>query len=112
MQVNAVSGSEPNGILYRVTAKDKAFVLYDANLPEIRAISVAPDGAVYAAAMGGSLTGRGAAQMPVSMAPMSVTVTATTSSVTTTDAPAQAGTDIKPSATAKPGGAPQACAAP
>ena len=29
---------EPNGILYRITAKDKAFVLYDANLPEIRAI--------------------------------------------------------------------------
>jgi len=37
-------GSEPNGILYRVSGKDKAFVLYDANLPEIRSIVTAADG--------------------------------------------------------------------
>src|ERR1035441_10726412 len=47
-------GTEPNGILYRVSAKDKAFVLYDASLPEIRAIIPQPDGTVYAAALGGS----------------------------------------------------------
>jgi hypothetical protein len=50
-----LAGSEPNGILYRVTAKDKAFVLYDANLPEIRSIVAAPDGTIYAAALGGSV---------------------------------------------------------
>src|SRR5260370_1028723 len=50
-----LAGSEPNGILYRVTAKDKAFVLYDANLPEIRSIVTAPDGTIYAAALGGSV---------------------------------------------------------
>ena len=37
-QGRLLAGTEPNGILYRITAKDKAFVLYDANLPEIRAI--------------------------------------------------------------------------
>jgi len=47
-----VGGTEPNGILYRISAKDKAFVLYNASLPEIRAIVPMPDGSVYAAALG------------------------------------------------------------
>ena len=29
-QGRLLAGTEPNGILYRITAKDKAFVLYDA----------------------------------------------------------------------------------
>ena len=37
-----LAGSEPNGILYRISAKDKAFVLYDANLPEIRSVVADP----------------------------------------------------------------------
>src|SRR5262249_57199421 len=53
-----LAGSEPNGILYRIAAKDKAFVIYDANLPEIRSIVAAPDGAIYAAALGGSVSKR------------------------------------------------------
>ena len=35
---NVLAGTEPNGLLYRISAKDKAFVLYNANLPEIRSI--------------------------------------------------------------------------
>ena len=54
-QGRLLAGTEPNGILYRISAKDKAFVLYDANLPEIRAIVPMPDGTVYAAALGGSV---------------------------------------------------------
>ena len=38
-QGRLLAGTEPNGILYRITAKDKAFVLYDSSLPEIRAVS-------------------------------------------------------------------------
>jgi hypothetical protein len=53
-----LAGSEPNGILYRITAANKAFVLYDANLPEIRAIVPAPDGNLYVAALGGSVARR------------------------------------------------------
>ena len=37
-----LAGSEPNGILYRISGKDKAFVLYDATLPEIRSIVPLP----------------------------------------------------------------------
>lgn len=59
-QGRLLAGSEPNGILYRIgtdttTGAAKGFVLYDANLPEIRAIVPAPDGTIYAAALGGSV---------------------------------------------------------
>jgi hypothetical protein len=61
-QGRLLAGSEPNGILYRIGAGDngaaKGFVLYDASLPEIRAIVPAPDGTVYAAALGGSIARR------------------------------------------------------
>jgi hypothetical protein len=57
-QNRLLAGTEPNGILYRISAKDKAFVLYDANLPEIRSIVPMPDGSVYAAALGGSVAKR------------------------------------------------------
>ena len=97
-QGRLLAGTEPNGILYRVTAKDKAFALYDASLPEIRAIVPAPDGTIYAAALGGSLARRvqGAAQAAqagaggaaVTAAPISITV----------EAEAQSGPDIKPPA--------------
>jgi hypothetical protein len=56
-----LAGSEPNGILYRIAAPQRAFVLYDANLPEIRAIASGADGAIYAAALGGSVARRAAA---------------------------------------------------
>ena len=92
-----LAGTEPNGILYRIPSRGKAFVLYNANLPEIRAISVAGDGAIYAAAMGGSLAARGNAQVPVSMTPMSVSVTATSTTVSETDSgtDTQGGSELK-----------------
>jgi len=79
-----LAGSEPNGILYRITGSPaKGFVLYDANLPEIRAIVPLADGSIYAAALGGSVARRtgaasGAVQSTGGMLvapPMSITVT-------------------------------------
>jgi hypothetical protein len=52
-QRRLLAGTDPNGILYRIDAKGKAFVLYDSDLPEVRALQVAPNGDIYAAAMGG-----------------------------------------------------------
>jgi hypothetical protein len=91
-----LAGSEPNGILYRISAKDKAFVLYDANLPEIRSIIPMPDGTIYAAALGGSVASRTGqlASLPASIG--SVTVTAPATSITVTDSPTQSGPEIKP----------------
>jgi outer membrane protein assembly factor BamB len=77
-----LAGSDPNGLLYRIAAKDKAFVLYDSPLAEIRAIEVASDGTIYAAAMGGAASKLsqgsllGASDMVVSPV-TSITVTAT-----------------------------------
>ena len=73
-QGRVLAGTEPNGILYRITAKDKAFVLYDSALPEIRAIVPMPDGTVYAAALGGSVARQAqaaaqAAQGPATASP-------------------------------------------
>jgi hypothetical protein len=88
-----LAGSEPNGILYRITGTPaRGFVLYDANLPEIRSIVSAPDGSVYAAALGGSLAKRtSAASSSSSSTP---TVTAPATSITVTDA--QAGLAVAP----------------
>jgi hypothetical protein len=98
-----LAGSEPNGLIYRVSAKDKAFVLYDSSLPEIRTLVAAPDGAVYAAALGGSIaqnaigaavSGQGAAG--------GATVSTTTATVTVEASADQGGIEIKPKNEAKP----------
>ena len=88
-----LAGTEPNGILYRISAKDKAFVLYDAALPEIRAISQAPDGAIYTVAMGGSLAKR-IQGIPQGAAGSTggVVTTATSTSITVTAESAQSRT--------------------
>jgi len=99
---NLLTGTEPNGILYRISAKDKAFVLYDASLPEIRSIVPMPDGTIYASALGGSVANRSGPLVPGVSTPMSITVTAPATSVNVTDSSAdsnaQAGADIKSSA--------------
>jgi hypothetical protein len=97
-----LAGTEPNGILYRISAKDKAFVLYDANLPEIRAIVPMPDGTVYAAALGGSISKRAqsAAQAAQGMAGGAGATTATTT--ITVEAQNTGPGEIKPPEPAKP----------
>ena len=101
-QGRLLAGTEPNGILYRITGKNEAFVLYDANLPEIRAIVPAPGGVIYALAMGGAMAGRGAAAgTPVSLPSGGVMVTAPPTSITVTGESAQAGLDIKSKADAQ-----------
>jgi hypothetical protein len=94
-QGRLLAGTEPNGILYRITAKDKAFVLYDANLPEIRAIVPMPDGTVYAAALGGSVAKQ--AQAAVQATQNTNVVTAPGTQITVSvDAAAQNAAEIKP----------------
>ena len=88
-----LAGSEPNGILYRITgAPARGFVLYDANLPEIRSIVPAADGSIYAAALGGSLAKRTSAASSSSSSTPAITAPST--SITVTDA--QAGLAVAP----------------
>ena len=99
-QNRVLAGTEPNGILYRITAKDKAFVLYDAALPEIRAIVPMPDGSVYAAALGGSTAKRAQAANQAAQGNAG-SDGAVTSSVTSITVEAQA-SEIKPPDPTKP----------
>jgi sugar lactone lactonase YvrE len=95
-----LAGSEPNGIVYRITAAaagglGKGFVLYNANLPEIRAIVPAADGSIYASALGGSLVKRTSAATQAT--PSSGTMlTAPATSITVTDAQSGLGVAPKP----------------
>ncbi|MDP9113771.1 MAG: hypothetical protein M3O20_08825, partial [Acidobacteriota bacterium] len=83
-----LAGSEPNGILYRISGTPaRGFVLYDANLPEIRSIVPTADGSIYAAALGGSLAKRTTAASS-SLSSSTLTVTAPSTSITVTDAQA------------------------
>jgi len=88
-----LAGSEPNGILFRITSTPaRGFVLYDANLPEIRSIVPNADGSIYAAALGGSLAKRTSAASSSSSS--TTTVTAPATSIIVTDA--QSGLAVAP----------------
>jgi len=50
-QGRVLAGTESPGRLYRIGADDRAFALLDSGLTELRAVTVAPDGTVYAAAL-------------------------------------------------------------
>jgi hypothetical protein len=94
-----LAGSEPNGMIYRISGKDRAFVLYDAALPEIRTLVPMPDGTVYAAALGGSLSKRtqGAGVTPATGGgSISVTTTAASVPVADDSTAAQGGAELKP----------------
>ncbi len=47
-----IAGTDPGGLVLRVSADGKAFGLYDAPLREIHALAAAPDGSLYALALG------------------------------------------------------------
>jgi len=93
-QGHLLAGTEPNGILYRVSAKDKAFVLLDASLPEIRAVAQAQDGSIYAVGMGGSVS-RKVQQMNQGAQGAAASGTPTFSTSITVTADAAAG-EVKP----------------
>jgi hypothetical protein len=96
-QGRLLAGSEPNGLIYRVTAKDKAFVLYDSTLPEVRALVPAPDGTVYAAALGGSMDRRALGGVTSGQGvPSSASVSTTSATVTVEASADDSGIDIKP----------------
>ena len=50
---NVYAGSSPGGILYRIDAAGKVFVLHDSPFREVKALEVGADGSVYAAVIDG-----------------------------------------------------------
>src|SRR3989440_2362993 len=47
-----IAGTDPGGLVLRISPEGKAFALYDASLREIHALAPAPDGSIYALALG------------------------------------------------------------
>src|SRR5438094_8077494 len=47
-----IAGTDPGGIVLRISSDGKAFALYDGPLREIHALAAAPDGSIYALALG------------------------------------------------------------
>src|SRR5229473_842052 len=50
-QGDLIAGTDPGGLVLRISPDGKAFGLYDASLREIHALAPAPDGSVYALAL-------------------------------------------------------------
>ncbi len=53
-QGNLLAGSVPNGLIYRISPQGKAFVIYQAALPEVHDLAVDPQGHIFAATLGGA----------------------------------------------------------
>ncbi|HEX8499665.1 MAG TPA: hypothetical protein VF659_03670 [Pyrinomonadaceae bacterium] len=58
---NLVAGTDPGGLVLRVSPEGKTFALFDSPLREIHALAPAADGSVYALALGDAATGPRAA---------------------------------------------------
>ncbi|HEX7317018.1 MAG TPA: hypothetical protein VF297_24165 [Pyrinomonadaceae bacterium] len=89
-QGNLLAGTDPGGLVLRVSPQGKAFALFDSPLREIHALSLAADGSLYALALSDAATGPRASSTStttVSTASAGGTVTGT---VTTDDGSAQA----------------------
>src|SRR5579864_910966 len=51
-QGNLIVGTEPNGLVMRISPSGEGFVVYEMGKREVTALAVAPDGSIYAAAVG------------------------------------------------------------
>lgn len=49
---NLIAGSDGTGLVYRIDKSGKGYVIFDAAKSEITSVAVAPNGAIYAAAVG------------------------------------------------------------
>src|SRR5437773_1681233 len=79
-QGDLIAGTDPGGLVLRISPDGKAFGLHDASLREIHALAPAPDGSIYALALGdaAATTKTGAA------ASTETTVTTTTTAAAST----------------------------
>ena len=57
-QGDLIAGTDPGGLVLRISPEGKAFALFDANLREIHALAAAADGSIYALALSDAASGR------------------------------------------------------
>jgi sugar lactone lactonase YvrE len=66
---NLFAGTDPGGLVLRVSPEGKAFALYDSPLREIHSLAAAPDGSLYALALSDAAASRSAASAAAASAP-------------------------------------------
>jgi sugar lactone lactonase YvrE len=96
-QGDLIAGTDPGGLVLRISPDGKAFGLYDAPLREIHALASAPDGSIYALALSeAASTTRGAGQTAAQTGDASATVTVTALTGAAEDPAAQASQPAQP----------------
>ena len=79
-----IAGTDPGGLVLRVSPEGKAFALFDSPLREIHALAPAPDGSVYALALSDAATGSRASTSTSSVSTQSVSASTSGGTVTGT----------------------------
>lgn len=84
-QGNLIVGTDPSGLILRITPTGKQFALYDSPLREIHDVILSPDGSLYALALSDRGTPpAGSASPPTPPSPQPSTIVSSTGSVTVT----------------------------
>jgi hypothetical protein len=93
-QGDLIAGTDPGGLVLRISPEGKAFALFDANLREIHALAPAADGSIYALALSEAAS---AARGQTVAAPAATTegTTGATSTTVTITAVDESGTPIQ-----------------
>ncbi len=92
-QGDLIAGTDPGGLVLRISPDGKAFALFDAPLREIHALATAGDGSIYALALSDAASGRQtstAAAAAVSDGTTSPTTSVTITAIDESGAPIQA----------------------
>src|SRR5258707_3577003 len=97
-QGDLIAGTDPGGLVLRISPDGKAFGLYDAPLREIHALAAAPDGSIYALALSEAASTTRASQTAGQTGDAStVTTTVTTIAAATDETTAAAQGQTSPS---------------
>jgi hypothetical protein len=88
-QGNLLAGTDPGGLVLRVSPQGKAFALFDSPLREIHALSLAPDGSLYALALSDAATGPRASSTTTTTVSSATSGGTVTGTVTTDDGTSQ-----------------------
>ncbi|MFN0103560.1 MAG: hypothetical protein ACKV2U_15890 [Bryobacteraceae bacterium] len=81
---NLIVGTEPSGLIIRVSPAGEGFVLHQAGRREVTALAIAPDGGIYAAAVGNKPVSSSTAPPP---APVAAPIATTSITVTSGGGP-------------------------
>ncbi len=101
---NLIVGTDPSGLIFRVNPAGQGFVLYQAPKREITAVAAAPDGTIYAAAVGNKQAAPANSTAPAPPPPTASVVTPTPPAVAAANAARASGLPAPAPAPVVPGG--------